>query len=87
VMAKPITAKPTATVEAKYAGSKVADAVKDRVHDAAKDVAAGVEGITVDQAEAIQALTRETIERVVWEVVPDLAEVIIKEELAKLLEE
>lgn len=74
-------------VESKYADSRVEEVVKDRVDDAAKDVAAGIEGITVEQADAIQTLTREVIERVVWEVVPDLAEVIIKEELARLLEE
>jgi CheY-like chemotaxis protein len=65
----------------------VAATVRDRVDDAAKDLTARVEGISVEQAEAIQTLTREVIERVVWEVVPNLAEVIIKEELHKLLEE
>jgi hypothetical protein len=33
--------------------------------------------------EAIANLSKEVIERIVWEVVPDLAEVIIKESLAK----
>jgi CheY-like chemotaxis protein len=63
------------------------DAVRARFEEAAGEVAARVEGITSAQAAAIQTLTREIIERVVWEVVPDLAEVIIKEELSKLLKE
>ena len=33
--------------------------------------------------EAIAKLSREIIEKVVWEVVPELAEVIVREELAK----
>jgi len=44
-------------------------------------------GLTKEQAEAIAKLTREVVERVVWEVVPDLAEAIIQEELARLLKE
>jgi CheY-like chemotaxis protein len=50
----------------------------------ARAVAAGV---SKEQAEAIAKLTREVLERVVWEVVPDLAEAIIKEELARLTKE
>ncbi|NLE49568.1 MAG: response regulator [Sandaracinaceae bacterium] len=41
-------------------------------------------GLTGDQLTAILALSREVIEEVVWEVVPDLAEAIIKEEIARL---
>jgi CheY-like chemotaxis protein len=41
-------------------------------------------GLTPAQAEAVLALSREVVERVVWEVVPVLAETIIKEELARL---
>jgi len=41
-------------------------------------------GLSAAQVEAIAALSRDVIERVVWEVVPDLAETIIREELAKL---
>lgn len=43
--------------------------------------------MTPEQIEAIKVVAKEVIERVVWEVVPDLAETIIKEELAKLLKE
>jgi len=41
-------------------------------------------GLTAEQAEAILKLSREVIERVVWEVVPDLAETLIKEEIRRL---
>lgn len=47
---------------------------------------AGLEGLglTDAQTRAVIALSREVIERVVWEVVPTLAETIIKEELRRL---
>jgi CheY-like chemotaxis protein len=41
-------------------------------------------GLTPAQVDAVVALSREVVERVVWEVVPVLAETIIKEELARL---
>ncbi len=41
-------------------------------------------GLSSAQAEAVMALSREVVERVVWEVVPVLAETIIKEELSRL---
>jgi CheY-like chemotaxis protein len=44
-------------------------------------------GLTPAQAEAVLALSREVVERVVWEVVPILAETIIKEEIKRLTEE
>jgi CheY-like chemotaxis protein len=44
-------------------------------------------GLSKDQAEAVMALSREVVERVVWEVVPHLAEVMIREELARLTKE
>jgi hypothetical protein len=44
-------------------------------------------GLTPQQAEAVLALSRELVERVVWEVVPSLAETIIKEEIARLTKE
>jgi CheY-like chemotaxis protein len=46
-----------------------------------------LQGVSPEQVETIQKLAAEVIEQVVWEVVPDLAEAIIKEELAKLLKE
>jgi hypothetical protein len=44
-------------------------------------------GLTSQQADAVLALSRELIERVVWEVVPQLAETMIREEIARLTRE
>jgi CheY-like chemotaxis protein len=44
-------------------------------------------GLTSQQADAVLALSREVVERVVWEVVPQLAEALIKEEIARLTKE
>jgi CheY-like chemotaxis protein len=41
-------------------------------------------GLSREQIEGVLALSREVIEQVVWEVVPDLAEQLIKEELKRL---
>jgi CheY-like chemotaxis protein len=41
-------------------------------------------GLTPQQADAVLALSREVIERVVWEVVPVLAETLIREEIARI---
>jgi len=41
-------------------------------------------GLTPQQTEAVLALSRDVVERVVWEVVPQLAEALIKEEIARL---
>lgn len=41
-------------------------------------------GLTQEQVEGVLSLSRDVIERVVWEVVPDLAEVIIREEIRRL---
>jgi CheY-like chemotaxis protein len=44
-------------------------------------------GLTPQQVDAVLALSREVVERVVWEVVPQLAETIIKEEITRLTKE
>lgn len=41
-------------------------------------------GLSSEQQAAVIAVTRELIERVVWEVVPGLAETLIREEIARL---
>jgi len=41
-------------------------------------------GLTADQVEGVLKISREVIERVAWEVVPDLAEAIIKDEIRRL---
>lgn len=43
-------------------------------------------GLSSAQVEAVLSLSREVVEQVVWEVVPALAETIIKEELKRLLQ-
>ncbi len=44
-------------------------------------------GLTAEQVQAVVALSREVVEKVVWEVVPQLAESMIKEEIARLTRE
>ncbi len=44
-------------------------------------------GLSREQVEGVLGLSREVIERVVWEVVPDLAETIIREEIKRLTSE
>jgi len=44
-------------------------------------------GLTKEQVEGVLALSREIVEQVVWEVVPQLAETIIKEEIQRLTAE
>jgi CheY-like chemotaxis protein len=44
-------------------------------------------GLTAQQIDAVLALSRDVVERVVWEVVPQLAEALIKEEIARLTKE
>ena len=41
-------------------------------------------GLTQAQIEGVLSLSREVVEKAVWEVVPTLAEVLIKEEIARL---
>ncbi len=52
-------------------------------------MASKLEGLGLDktQIEGVLALSREVIEQVVWEVVPELAETIIKEEIKRLTSE
>jgi len=46
-------------------------------------VATAIQGLPAE----VSAATREMIEKVVWEVVPELAEIIIREELKRLLKD
>ncbi len=41
-------------------------------------------GLTREQIDGVLALSRDVLERVVWEVVPVLAETMIKEEIRRL---
>jgi CheY-like chemotaxis protein len=44
-------------------------------------------GLNKDQIEGVLALSREIVEQVVWEVVPELAETLIREEIRRLTAE
>jgi CheY-like chemotaxis protein len=44
-------------------------------------------GLSPDQVQAVLSLSRDVVERVVWEVVPVLAEALIKEEIQRLTSE
>ena len=43
--------------------------------------------MTSEQVEGVLALSREVVERVVWEVVPTIAETLIAEEIRRLTTE
>ena len=81
---------PAAQTQAAPAPQAAAAAVENVVEHASAVVTAQVApriaatGESVDTA-AISAAAREMIERVVWEVVPEMAEALIKEEIARLL--
>jgi len=57
--------------------------------EVAADLAGKLTSLGLDKAQVdgVLALSREVIEQVVWEVVPDLAETLIKEEIARLTKE
>ena len=66
---------PTSAAPATHAAAVATEAMAGRL--------SGM-GLTEAQVEGVLALSREVIERVVWEVVPDLAETIIREEIRRL---
>ena len=75
----PVAAPPTATHAPVIAHSPALNAeVQQRV---------AAMGLTPAQADAVAALTRDVVERVVWEVVPQLAETLIREEIRRLTAE
>ena len=85
VAAKPVAAKPAAELTATAQSvqhSPVAAAVNGQM-----GAKLGELGLSKEQADAVLALSRDVVERVVWEVVPQLAEVLIKEEIARLTKE
>lgn len=78
---------PAAPAPQAAAATPIEKAVAAAVPASAEIVSKVGGGLTADQVEAIRVLTAEVVERVVWEVVPDLAEAIIQEHIARLLEE
>lgn len=78
--------KPAPTIHEKATAPVLAPATDAAVLAAARAVEQQVSGLglTPAQVEAVTALTRDVVERVVWEVVPQLAEAMIREELKRL---
>jgi DNA-binding response OmpR family regulator len=80
---KPAAATPTPAggipMQAKPGAGPAAAAVNGQMAAKLEEL-----GLTSAQVEAVLALSREVVERVVWEVVPVLAETIIREEIARL---
>lgn len=70
------------------APAPAADAVQVEPADMATPAAAAaLAGLTDEQREAVMVLVGEIVEKTVWEIVPDMAESIIREEIARLLKE
>jgi len=78
---------PAAAPKPPVAAPAAVQAIRTAGAEAAARVVSRVPGLTDEQATAILALTEDVIEKVVWEVVPDLAETIIREKIEKLLSE
>lgn len=74
--AKPVPAAPVQPMVA--AASQVANGMEGKLQAL---------GLTQDQVKGVLALSRDVVEQVVWEVVPQLAETLIKEEIARLTAE
>lgn len=82
--AKPAAATPAATPAPAAAAPVAATAAK--AAPAAVDVSGRLAslGLTKDQMEGVLSLSKEIVERAVWEIVPRLAETMIKEEIERL---
>lgn len=78
----PAHAAPAAPAASGGGGGAVGAAINGQLAGKLGDL-----GLSPQQAEAVLALSREVVERVVWEVVPQLAETMIKEEIARLTKE
>jgi len=84
-VAKPAVAPPPKSSPAIAAApAPVAVAASVNGHLAGK---LGELGLSSQQVDAVMALSRDVVEKVVWEVVPLLAETLIKEEIARLMKE
>jgi hypothetical protein len=84
-VAAPTKQPPPAARPAAAAASSSSAAVQVATQDMSAKLAHL--GLTREQLEGVLALSREVIEQVVWEVVPDLAETLIKEEIRRLTAE
>jgi len=64
--------------------SRAMEEVSSRVSGSMSEDLSGVEPGTEEYDQAVNKIAREVIEKVAWEVVPELAEVLIKEEIQRL---
>jgi len=64
--------------------SRAMEEVSTRVTDSMSGDLGGAEPGTEEYDQAVNKIAREVIEKVAWEVVPELAEVLIKEEIKRL---
>jgi CheY-like chemotaxis protein len=71
-----ILSSPAAPLQAAGASEALSHSVVERLETL---------GLTPDQVEGVLKLSAEVVERVVWEVVPELAEAMIREELHRLV--
>jgi CheY-like chemotaxis protein len=71
-----IVSSPAAPLQAAGASEALSHSVVERLETL---------GLTPDQVEGVLKLSAEVVERVVWEVVPELAEAMIREELHRLV--
>jgi CheY-like chemotaxis protein len=78
---EPVAAKPEPAARPAFPGA-VAATVNGQLAGKLGDL-----GLSAAQVDAVLALSRDVVERVVWEVVPQLAETLIKEEIARLTKE
>ncbi len=75
-VARPISSAPVPAQTTAAVGAAVTDSVVERLQTL---------GLTPEQVEGVLKLSAEVVERVVWEVVPELAEAMIREELHRLV--
>lgn len=80
-------AKPKAPAAAPAPAAQAPVAAATRAATGDLESKLGNLGLTKDQVAGVLALSNEIVERVVWEVVPVLAETMIKEELKRLTDE
>ncbi|MGB5701172.1 MAG: response regulator, partial [Polyangiales bacterium] len=75
-VARPISSAPVPAHSSGVMGEALSHSVVERLQTL---------GLTPDQVEGVLKLSAEVVERVVWEVVPELAEAMIREELHRLV--
>lgn len=83
----PITVPPTTTTTTTHPPAAVALVASHTANGSDLSHKLANLGLTADQVAGVLALSREVVERVVWEVVPTLAETLIKEEIRRLTSE